>query len=85
MAQAKLINCQETKNGIKLTFKDLGGNEFSGIYNLENLNFEKMKKLVGTQISFIETEKGIDVKRAWKGNKPVFSEEKYAGDDRADR
>ena len=85
MAQAKLINCQETKKGIELTFKDLGGNEFSGVYNLGNLSFEQIKKLKGTQISFIETEKGIDVKRAWDGKKPVFSEETYAGDDRADR
>ena len=85
MAQAKLINCTETKEGIKLIFRDLGGHDFSGIYNLGNLNIDQLKKLIGTQISFSETEKGINVHRAWDGNKPVFSEETYAGDDRADR
>ena len=85
MAQAILINCEQRKNGIELTFKDLGGNEFSGIYNLGNLELNELKKLIGNQISFSDREDGFHVHKAWDGEKPTYCDDPFHGFDRADR
>ena len=82
MAQAKLINCMQTKEGIQIIFKDLGGNEFSGIYNRGNLKLDDLQKLIGSQISFTDTEKGIQVHKAWDGKKPIYCDDPKHGFDR---
>ena len=82
MAQATLIDCKETKGGIELIFKDLGGNEFSGIYNLGNLNINEMRRLIGNQISFTDREDGLRIHKAWDGEKPIYCDDPKHGIDR---
>lgn len=82
IGQFKIISCEKVENGIKLTLEDLEGNEMSGVYNLGNLNFEQLSKLVGQQISCWREDGSIHVHKAWNGKTPTFcDDEKHSGDD----
>lgn len=83
MAQATLINCKETENGIEVTLRDLGGNEFSEIYNRGNLSLDQIQRLIGSQISFSDREKdGFHVHKAWNGEQPTYCDDIKHGMDR---
>ena len=82
MGQAKLIKCKQKDDGIELFFKDENGNEFSRIYNNGNLNLDQLTKMVGQKIGFSETEKGINVNKAWDGETPTYCDDSRHGFDR---
>ena len=82
IGQYKIVKCERGKNGAKLTLKDLEGNEISGVYNLGNLSFEQMQKLVGQQISCTREDGEINVHKAWDGDTPTFCDnDEHAADD----
>ena len=88
MAQAILTKVAETEDGIVLTFRDENKEEHSGKYTNGVLTVEQLTELVGTQIAFTGKENNVGtITRAWEvnSNKPVYSNERYAGDDRANR
>lgn len=93
MAQAKLIKVEQKENGIKLTFLDFDGKELTGIYNGNELNSEKLEKMIGQHISFSEANRSedkyektvenfINVHKAWDNNKPTFCDDPKHGMDR---
>ena len=86
MAQVILTKVTENEDGIVLTFIDNESKEeHSGKYTNGALTADQLKELIGTQIAFTGKEKDIGIiTRAWDGNKPVYANERYAGDDRAD-
>ena len=82
IGQYKIINCEKVENGTKLTLADLEGKEISGVYNLGNLSFEQIKKLVGHQISCTREDGELSVHKAWDGDIPVFcDDDEHATDD----
>ena len=92
MAQAILTKVDNKDGEIILTFVDSDKNVHTGKYT-GNLKEEQLRGLTGTQIAFTggftEKEEQQDsigeITRAWETdeNKPVYSSETYAGDDRA--
>ena len=82
IGQYKIKDCTKVENGIKLILEDLEGNEISGTYNLGNLSFEQMQKMVGQQISCSNKDNNIHVHKAWDGNTPTFCDsDEHANDD----
>ena len=82
IGQYTIINCEKAENGTRLTLLDLDGNEVTGTYNLGNLNFEQMSKLVGQQISCWREDGSLHVHKAWDGKTPTFcDDDKHSGDD----
>lgn len=94
MSQAKLVKVEQKENGVKLTFLDFDGKELTGIYNGNELNSEKLEKMLGQHISFSEASRSEDkyeeavgnfitVHKAWdKNNKPTFCDDPKHGIDR---
>jgi len=81
IGQYIIKSCEKAENGTKLTLVDLEGNEISGTYNLGNLSFEQMQKLVGQQISCTQENDSLNVHTAWKGKKPTFCDKEDAAKD----
>ena len=80
--QYKIINCEKSENGTKLTLEDFEGKKIEGTYNLENLPFEQMQKLIGQQISCSRENGEFNVHKAWDGETPTFCDDKgHATDD----
>lgn len=89
MSQAKLVKVEQKENGVKLTFLDFDGKELTGIYNGNELNSEKLEKMLGQHISFSEASRSeetvenyINVHKAWDNNKPTFCDDPKHGMDR---
>ena len=89
MAQAILTKVTKNENGeIILTFIDHNKEEHTGKYTNAVLTVEQLQELVGTQIAFTGKENDVDtITKAWEldENRPVYSNETYAGDDRSER
>ena len=80
--QYKILNCEKTENGIKLTLQDFEGNEIKGTYNLGNLSYDNMQKLIGQQISCSRENGNLHVHKAWNGNTPTFCDnDEHSADD----
>ena len=85
MAQVKLINCEEVNGKIKLTFIDQATNkETTGIYTNGNLNLERMRKLIGSDLSIEFNEQEMyAVRKAWdEDGRPNFCDDGNHGFDR---
>ena len=82
VGQYKLVSCEKTKNGTKITLRDYDNNEISGIYNLGNLNFEQIQKLIGHKISCTREDGEFSLHKAWDGQTPTFCDDISHGFDR---
>ncbi len=82
IGQYFIKSCEKVENGTKLTLVDYEGKEITGVYNLGNLTYEQIEKMIGQKISCSNKDENLHVHKAWNGKTPTFCDDPKHGFDR---